>query len=300
MANNMRKRSSELSGKRVPFVEATVVRAQCPTSVRPGDAATILGDGTITGFVGGHCAETSVRTAALQVLDSGEALLLRILPEDNTEFPESPGSLTVVNPCLSGGALEIFLEPKIPAPLLVVVGDTPIAEAVAIVASPLGFSIEQPNASELSVDGATAVIISTHGHHEPESIRNALDAGVGFIGLVASHIRGTAVLDDLSLTEEELGRVRTPVGIDIGAKTAEEIALSIVAEIVQEIRLGGLATPTPGENIRPLEVVDPICGMTVTVQVDTPHLNHGDADYWFCAPGCRASFAKELVAAAKL
>ncbi|MFV1989676.1 MAG: XdhC family protein [Acidimicrobiales bacterium] len=240
----MTKRSSELIAARVPFVEATVVRAQCPTSVRPGDGAIVLADGSIEGFVGGVCAEGSVRTAALQAIEDGQALLLRILPADDVEFPETPGSLTVVNHCLSGGAMEVFLEPRIPAPLLNVVGATPIAEAVALLAPPLGFEVKRSISSEPCGPGTTALIVSSHGRFEAESLRAALDQGVRFIGLVASRARGAAVVADLELSPEEQLRVHTPVGIDIGARTAEEIALSIMAEVVRAIRLDGLTAPT--------------------------------------------------------
>ncbi len=103
----------ELTDSRVPFVRATVVRAQEPSSAHAGDRAIILADGSIEGFVGGHCAASSVRSAALGTLGSGESLLLRVLPEDEG-FPETPGASVVVNPCLSGGALEIYLEPLLP------------------------------------------------------------------------------------------------------------------------------------------------------------------------------------------
>src|SRR4051812_28695072 len=94
-----------------PFVRATVVRAQQPSSAHPGDAAIVYADGSIEGFVDGQCAEVSVRTAALEALRLGETMLLRVLPGDGASFPETPGAHVVVNPCLSGGALEIFLEP---------------------------------------------------------------------------------------------------------------------------------------------------------------------------------------------
>ena len=118
MAYRMNARATELLAERVPFVHATVVRAQSPTSARAGDDAIILSDGTIEGFVGGQCAEESVRVAALDVLGDGEALLLRVLPAGDEGFPERPGAKVVVNPCLSGGALEVFLEPQLPPPLL--------------------------------------------------------------------------------------------------------------------------------------------------------------------------------------
>ena len=123
-------RVGELVATRVPFVLATVVRAEMPTSARPGDAAIILADGSVDGFVGGQCAEESVKVAAMGVLASGEPLLLRVLPAEEEGFPERPGAQAVVNPCLSGGAIEVFLEPKLPAARIAVVGNTPIAEAL--------------------------------------------------------------------------------------------------------------------------------------------------------------------------
>lgn len=238
-------RMAQLVAERVPFVAATVVRAQCPTSVRPGDAAVVRADGSIEGFVGGQCAESSVRAAALEVLDSREALLLRILPEGDAKFPTSPGARTVVNPCLSGGALEIFLEPRFPAPILSVVGVTPIAEAIAVLAEPLGFAVVRDGDDDgpARPGGATAVVVSSHGRCEEASLRAALDAGIGFVGLVASTKRGAAVVDALGLTTAERARVRTPVGLSIGARTAEEIALSILAEIVRAVRQEGLVAP---------------------------------------------------------
>ena len=292
-ANRISARVSELIRGRRRFVHATVVRAQCPTSTRPGDAAVVLPDGTIEGFVGGQCAEGSVRTAALQTLESGESTLLRILPEGDDEYPEAPGAITAVNPCLSGGAIEVFLEPKLPTSHLAVVGHTPIAEALADLGRPLGLSVEQQECCH-GFDGATAVIIASHGRGEPEAIRGALDAGVGLIGLVASHRRGRAVLDEMELTDDERKRVRSPIGVDIGAKTAEEIAISILAEVVRAIRVDGLHAPEPDAVPRPLDAVDPICGMSVTVTDDTPHLRHDGVDHWYCNPGCRSRHVEEL------
>lgn len=287
-------RVAELVAQRRPFVRATVVRAQCPTSARPGDAAIVLPDGAIEGFVGGQCAEESVRTAALDVLDTAESLLLRILPGDGDEFPETPGAVTVVNPCLSGGAIEVFLEPSVPAARIVVVGHTPIADALSQFGAQLGFSME-PGDGPADVDGATAVLVASHGRAEEEMIRAALDAGVRWIGLVASATRGRAVIESLGLTDDERSRVRSPVGVDIGARTAEEIAISILAEVVRAIRVDGLtAAPSAADGPRPSTAIDPVCGMTVTVVADTPHLQHDGADHWFCNPGCRTRYAEEL------
>src|SRR3954447_24202349 len=123
-------RAKELSDRRVPFVQAVVVRAQRPTSVRPGDAAIVHADGTIEGFVGGVCAETSMRLHSLRVLETGEPLLLQLLPDappaDGGDDEEREGLVAAHNPCLSGGEIEIFLEAFLPAPRLVTLGSSPI------------------------------------------------------------------------------------------------------------------------------------------------------------------------------
>ena len=278
-----------------PYVQATVVRSQPPTPAHPGDRAVVLPDGTIEGFVGGQCAEESVRAAALDVLATGEPLLLRILPDGAAGFPELSGSRVVVNPCLSGGGLEIFLEPHLPPRRVVVVGDTPLATAVAALGRQLGFSVEAvPALVPERAAGAAAVVVASCGHHEPESLRAALDAGVGFVGLVASRRRGTAVLHAMDLTVEDRGRVRTPVGLDIGARTAPEVAVSIVAELVQAVRREGLARgswPAAAPDALPAQTVDPVCGMTVVVRPDTPHRAVDGADVWFCSTACRDAYA---------
>jgi xanthine dehydrogenase accessory factor len=290
---------AELVSQRVPFVHATVVRAQHPTSARPGDQAIVLADGSIEGFVGGHCARGSVRTAALGVLRGGESVLLRVLPDNNDAFPESPGASVVVNPCLSGGALEIFLEPQLPSPLLHLVGDTPTADAVAALAETVGFVISR--ATHASVpDDALAAIVSSHGGDEAGAIRRALDVGTPYVGLVASKTRGDALLDEIGLSEGERSRVHTPVGIDIGARTPQEIALSIVAELVRAVRRDGLAAADETaagssgstETVAPATAVDPVCGMSVTILSDTPHLHRDSEDFWFCGVGCRDAYQR--------
>lgn len=291
MTPRIAERVRELTAGRVPFVHAVVVRAQFPTSAHAGDDAVVLEDGTIEGFVGGQCAETSVRNAALGALASGEPVLLRVLPEDDggEPFPQTHGAQVVVNPCLSGGALEIFLEPTLPPPLVSVVGTTPVADAVVTIAEVLGYATRRGSGVEL-VDDAAAVIVASHGRDEPETLRAALDAGVGYIALVASRKRGGAVLDELGLDAADRARVHTPAGLDIGARTAPEVALSILAEVVTAVRSGarrGTATAPP-----PAQVVDPVCGMTVTVVADTPHLAVDGEDYWFCGTGCARHYAE--------
>jgi xanthine dehydrogenase accessory factor len=309
-------RARQLTDQRRPFVHATVVRAQEPTSARAGDDAVILSDGSIEGFVGGVCAETSVRAAAMDTLRDGNSMLLRVLLEDAADFPETPGALVVVNPCHSGGAIEIFLRPVLPKPLLSVAGHTPIGAAVTELASFLDFEISPDS----TYAGVTAAVVAGLGRDEERAIRGALDAGVGLIALVASHKRAAVVLDAMELSEDERERIRPHAGLDIGARTPKEIALAILAEVVREIRLGGLTTgsvPVPRKAAPHAEAaalasssqpefvagptlpvgpaappapaataIDPVCGMTVVIGPDTPHGVVGGADFWFCCPGC--------------
>lgn len=297
----------ELIAAGIPFVEATVVRAQSPTSVRAGDAAIVRGDGTIEGFVGGACAETSVRLEALRAIETGEPVLLRILPSENAGAAAAEdGAVTVKNPCLSGGALEIFLEPRLPAATLRVVGQTPIALALAELGKRLGFAVELDAADQSAPQaGDAALVVASHGHEEERILTAALRDGVPYVGLVASTKRGDAVRDSLDLPEELLAALHTPAGLDIGAETSEEIALAILAEIVALRRSaeaaavvelpqpeGAAAARGPAETA--IEVaIDPACGMEVAISDASIHLDHDGERFYFCREGCRDSFAAE-------
>jgi xanthine dehydrogenase accessory factor len=298
MTGQTAERLRELTAGRVRFVHAIVVRAQVPSSAKAGDDAIVLEDGSIEGFVGGQCAESSVRSAALGVLARGESMLLRVLPAGEGEFPESPGAQVVVNPCLSGGALEIFLEPMLPPPVVQIVGRTPVADAIATISGVLGYtSVRQAGgAAQNALGSATAVVVASHGRDEIETIRSALAAEVPYIALVASRRRGQAVLDELGLDAAERERVSTPAGLDIGARTAPEVALSILAEVITTVRTNARVITSSGPipsttTPAPPQVIDAVCGMTVTVVPDTPHLVVEGADFWFCNSGCRDTYA---------
>jgi len=228
--------AAELEQAGVPFVEATVVRCASPTSARPGDRAIVLGDGTIDGFVGGSCADSTVRLQALRVLETGEPVLLKILPGEEDGPAEEEGAVVVANPCLSGGALELFLEPHLPRPRVAVAGGSPVARAFCELAERVGFA---PRLGAVAMEGDEAAVVASLGHGDEDAVRRALEAGAGYVALVASRRRGAAVLDALragGVSEEALRRVRTPAGLDLGARTHEEIALSILAELVAHRR----------------------------------------------------------------
>ncbi len=288
MTHELSTRAEQLRRDRAAFVHARVVLAERPTSAKPGAEAIVLADGTIEGFVGGACAESTVRAQALALLDSAETLLLRITP---TPEPPRPGTLTVHNPCLSGGTLEIFLEPVIPAPLVVVVGDTPIARALLALAGPLGHAGVAWE-GELPADAA-AVVVASHGRDEEITIADALRADVPYVGLVASRKRGEAVLAALDV---ETARVHTPAGLDIGARTPQEVALSILAEIISTRPRQSGRPVTEGAPTSTESALDPVCGMSVVMVDASLHLDHDGGRYWFCGSGCLRAFAADPAA----
>jgi xanthine dehydrogenase accessory factor len=285
-------RAARLVEERTPFVIATVVGARRPTSVRPGDTAVVLADGTIEGFVGGVCAESSVRLYSLRALETGEPVLLRLVPGDGgTESDESLDDAVIEhNPCLSGGALEIFLEPQVPAPRLVIVGSSPIALAVEKLARTAGYDAVRSAAEGVHpASGDAAVIVASHGSDEERVLGAALAAGVPYVALVASATRGQAVRSGLEVPEALRAQLHTPAGMAIGAHTPEEVAIAILAELIADRHAHPRAAATATS-------VDPICGMEVAVTGATPSLEVDAGRVYFCGDGCRDAYARQHAA----
>ncbi len=201
-------------------------------------------------------------------------MLVRIRPGAGDE-PAEGGVVTVANPCLSGGEMEIFLEPRLPAPVIRVLGDSPIAHALAQLGAPLGFEIV-PGGDPDRADAA--VVVTAHGDGDEGRVEAALLAGVPYVGLVASPKRAAAVRDELQasgLCGSQLERLRSPAGLDIGSRTHAEVALSILAEIVaRRARVAAAPVPPP-----PLDaLVDPVCGMVEPPGADWPRVEHAGRD----------------------
>ena len=277
------RRAQELAERGEPFATATVVRVQRPTSAKVGNAALVLQDGTIEGFVGGDCAEESVRTYALAAIESAEPLLLRIVPFGGEE---ERGVVTVQNPCLSGGMIEVFVEPVVGAPRVFVEGDMPIAHALVVLGAQVGLEMVGVTGGEFEPGPRDlALVVAGHGREELPALRTGLEAGLPYVGLVASRRRGQGVIGELrsdGVPAELLARIDTPAGLDIGARTPEEIAVSILGRIIEVRRAS-----------RAVTAVDPICGMTVTVTSGTLSLEHDGETVYFCGEGCRRAFAAE-------
>ncbi len=267
-------------------MRATVVRAQHPTSAQAGDTGLLLADGTLEGFVGGACVEASVREYGLKSLASHEPLLLRVVAGEPSHVSEE-GAVQVSNPCLSGGAIEIFLEPSVPAPRVLVVGMTPVAQALVALGGPLGLEMhlmEGVNAMPRSDDAA--LIVASHGRGEEAALEAALGAQVPYIALVASHVRGAAVLASLNVSEEQRAHVRSPAGLQLGARSPAEIALSILAQLVAE------RSVLPSDEVpAPVAVaVDPVCGMSVVIGDAALQVERDGQTVYFCSESCRRSF----------
>jgi xanthine dehydrogenase accessory factor len=196
----------------------------------------------------------------------------------------------------------------VPAPRLVVAGTSPIAEALAELAEGMGY--EPCSFQGELTDDTVAVVVASHGRDDEEKVlEEALRAGVGYVGLVASPTRGAAVVGALDVDEERRARVHTPAGLDIGARSPHEIALSIVAEIISERPRPAPAAPAeiisgrPGPVlVAPVELpqvddpstaTDPVCGMSVAMVETSLHLDHEGTRVWFCGSGCRRAFAAD-------
>lgn len=326
-------RAAELQAAGRPFVVATVVAVRRPTSARPGASGIVHPDGTIEGWVGGSCAQPVVVREALRALVDGQPRLLRLSKDLPAEGRRGDGIVELVMTCHSGGTLEIYVEPHLPAPVLWVAGTTPIAGALVALGSAAGWRVSIfdpvadpaafPDAERVVVGtglrdtdpaAAPAVVVATQGVWDEEAVAAALSRNAAYVGLVASPTRAGVVRawlrDEARIPDDRLAALRAPAGLDLGAETAEEVALSILAELVQVRRgtatfvaspgpatLAGTANPPSLEPVvDDIVLLDPVCGMTVD-RAHARHLaEHDGVVYAFCSMGCRTSFIREPTA----
>jgi xanthine dehydrogenase accessory factor len=327
-------RAAELEETGRPFVVATVVAVARPTSARPGASGIVHPDGTIEGWVGGSCAQPVVVRESLHALADGQPRLLRLSKDAPAEGRRGDGIIELVMTCHSGGTLEIYVEPHLPPPLLWVAGTTPIAGALASLGSAMGWRVtlfdpfanaeDFPSAADVrqetalgrvDPDASPYVVVATQGQWDEEALAAGLRRNASYVGLVASPTRAAVVRqwlrDETGLAEDRLAALRAPAGMDLGAETPEEIALSILAELIQ-VRRGRadfVASPGPatltGEaaamaGAGPLQpviddivLVDPVCGMTVDRATARHLAEHDGTVYAFCSIGCRTRFVRE-------
>ncbi len=308
MSNALIDLAYQLAHTEESFVLATVVWCEKPTSAKPGAQAIIQANGKITGWIGGSCTQSVVlREAARLLHDGGEAYLMRIgafdrgmTRSDIRVFPMA---------CASGGAVDVYMEPHLPQPKLLLIGDSPVIAALSRLATVLDFAVTQLHNDDLSqvqISTQTYVLVATHGHYDEEALAQVLRSPAHYVGMVGSRKRAEACrayLRSVGLTEDQIGRLRTPVGLDLGAITPEEIAASILAELVL-VRRRGLAREEKSTSAAMQEearieesviavretAVDPVCGMDVEIASARHHSKLADQDYYFCCPACKRLF----------
>ncbi len=303
--------AAERAARREPFALATVVRAERPTSAKPGAKAIVTRDGALSGWVGGSCATPTVVREALAALADGEPRLIAL---SSRPMPARDGVRHFAMTCHSGGALEIYIEPILPAEQLVIVGRGPVARTLATLGAALGrrvivadpeakpaeFPIADvlvPDLAHADVDERTAVVVATRGEYDEDAVRDALATRAPYVALVASRTRARVLVEALSdagVSRESLRRLRFPAGLDIGARSEEEIALSVLAEIVAT---RAMAMVTRADATAPNEATDPICGMTVAIAPGSLAAEHGGTSYYFCSAACRRTFLRDPAAA---
>jgi xanthine dehydrogenase accessory factor len=282
------------------FAMATVVWRKPPSSGQHGARAVITADGTLHGWIGGACAEPVVVREATRVIEAGTPSLIWLgQPEDFEGMHVPSGVVTVPMSCQSEGALQLFIEPVLVAPEVVVVGRSPMALTLLDLVRGIGWRgeiIDGPEFTAASVNPSSVVVVATQGHGDEEAVEAAVAGDPAFVGLVASRKRGEVVLGflaDRGVPAERIARVRVPVGLDLGHTTHREIAVAILAELVQ-LRASGAfsARRTLLPVVEPAQVIDLVCGMTVAaVPVNRPFEYQGTT-YYFCAMGCRVAFEK--------
>ena len=305
-------RMNELARSGQAFALATVVWRQGPSSSKQGSRAIITADGELDGWIGGACAEPVVIREAQQVIADGHARLLLLGSPDQfgTAVPE--GMTVVPISCQSEGALEIYIEPVLPVPHLVIVGTSPMAHTLAKLAKALDWLTDLVSPPDFTADSAgkqwaserSMVIVATQGHGDEDMIERAVAARPAYLGLVASRKRGEAVLGYLAergVPKDQLDRVHAPAGLDLGRTTHEEMAVAILAELVK-LRAAGALTEQPKPRrearakaktqLRLAETVDPVCGMTVMPSASAITAEHDGATYYFCCAGCRRAFSE--------
>jgi xanthine dehydrogenase accessory factor len=238
--------AGELARRGERFALATVVWRQGPSSSQQGSRAIITADGELRGWIGGACAEPAVIRAAQRVIDSGVARLILLGTQEQFGAAVPDGITVVPIACQSEGALEVYIEPVLPAPHLVIVGHSPMAHTLADLAKALGWRAELiagPDFSASDADEHSMVVVATQGHNDEEAVEQAALARPAYLGLVGSRRRGKAVLGyltDRGVPADQLDRVRVPAGLDLGRTTHREIAVAILAELVK-LRASGPA-----------------------------------------------------------
>jgi len=291
---------NELRAREEPFVLATVVAYKSPQSAKPGSKAIIKPDGTWTGWVGGGCVQPIVLREAKHALETGQPKLLTISPDAAHDDWQGVESFRMT--CEGGGSLEIYLEPFLPKPKLLIVGSSPVAQTVAQLGELLDFKVvavdpAQPESVKRQIDEASFVVVATMGNRDEEGILSVAGTRPRYLGLVASKKKSQALFEYAranGATDADIAAITCPAGIVIGSETLPEIALSVAAELVRVRR----TTAEPNIESAPVletTAIDPICGMTVDIEnAEYTSTTDGQTIY-FCCLRCKETYDRPPV-----
>jgi xanthine dehydrogenase accessory factor len=288
------------------FALATVVRCEAPTSAKPGAKALIREDGRVHGWVGGACAEPVVTREALQAIRDGRPRLIGLYGEGGRVPGRTEGMLEYGMTCHSGGTLEIYVEPYLPKPMLVLVGHGPVVETLAALGRAADFVVValapdglQSGLEQQPLTQGASVVVATHADADEAVLDRVLRTEVGYVSLVASRRRAGVILERLEqrgVPPERRGRLKAPAGLDIGAVTPEEIAVSILAEIIQYRRSDKTRSAEPEIPAVPIvrvESKDPICGMMVDSVTAKFRSEFSERTVYFCCRHCKEMFDED-------
>ncbi len=311
-------KAAELRSRGEPFVMAVVVRYEAPISGKPGDKAIIHADGRMWGWIGGGCAQPVVIKEALKALGDGRPRLVRISPSKEPGSEEGIVDYTMT--CHSGGTLDIFIEPVLPKAQIVILGRSLVAQTLAKLGKAINYGItvvapgankenfpdadlikEELNLGQLKITAQTYVVVSTQGEYDEEALEQALHLDTPYTAFVASKVKARKVfqyLSDRGIAPERLGRVKAPAGLEIQAVSPEEIAVSILAEIVQVSRSKALPIAKTSKEKPPIarvttEAKDPICGMVVDTSVAKHKSEYQGNLFYFCCAHCKQTFDRD-------
>lgn len=252
--------AARLQSGQQPFAYATIIRTAGTTAAKPGAKALIDSQGAIVGgFLGGGCTRGAVKRAALAALETGTPQLISVTPEDEitkkglTPGAEVEGVTYARNGCPSRGTIDIFIEPCLPAPEVVIMGASPVAEALATLAPVMSWAVTRDDIDPTPQPRTRAIVIATQGQGDLAALTAALAAEVDHIAFVGSGKKFAALSEKLQKaghSSEQINRITAPAGAKIGAVTPEEIALSIFAQLIQ------LHRQTIGQSKRQADVAD--------------------------------------------
>lgn len=291
---NIQDQCNDLRAREEPFVLATVVAYKNPQSAKPGSKAIIKADGSMTGWVGGGCVQPIVLREAKQALQTGQPKLLTISPDAPREDWKGVQSFRMT--CEGGGSLEIYLEPFLPKPQLVIVGSSPVAEALAQLGALLEFKVvpvKDPSSAKDHINDDSYVVVATMGNQDEEGLLAVVGTRPKYLGLVASRKKSEALFEyvrGVGATDEDIAVIKCPAGLDIGSETLPEIALSVAAELTR-VRRTNSEQPVPERKVQvATTAVDPICGMTVDIDnAKYSSVVDGNTVY-FCCLRCKETF----------